>query len=177
MRLRRRSLLQSLAAAPAAAALPAAAQSGAPESLPKLSVTAPDAAALGVPRFFTSRQFAALRQLGDALVPAFQGRPSASQAGAPEFLDFLLSQSPAPMQQLYRDGLDRLAAEGVSERTLSSLQAPYSYQPPADPFARFLLQAKSDFLQATSNSREYAQASGRGRRGATATGYLWRNLD
>lgn len=157
--------------------MPTPAQTSAPESLPKLAVTAPDAAAHGVPRFFTPTQFAALRQLGDALVPAFQGRPSASQAGAPQFLDFLLSQSPAAMQQLYRDGLDRLAAEGVSERTLGPLQAPYSYQPPEDVFGRFLFQAKSDFLQATVSSREYAQAAGRGRRGALATGYLWRNLD
>lgn len=177
MRLPRRSLLKSLAAAPAAVAIPAPAQTSAPESLPKLTTISPDAAAQGVLRFFTPSQFAALRQLGDVLVPAFQGRPSASQAGAPHFLDFLISQSPAPMQQLYRDGLDRLAAEGVSERSLSPLKAPYSYQPPADAFARFLWQAKSDLLQATVNSREYAESAGRGRRGASATGYLWRNLD
>lgn len=178
MRIRRRHLLQSLAAAPAAA-LPAAApaQTTPPEAVPKLATVSPEAAADGVPRFFTESQFNVLRQLADVLVPAYQGRPSASRAGAPEFLDFLVSQSPAPVQQLYREGLDRLIRDGISATTLAPLTEPWTYDPPADPFARFLQQAKIDLLQATFNSREWAESTPRSRRSASATGYLWRNLD
>ena len=184
MRLRRRSLLKSLAGAPAIAAIPTVATpapaqtaGAAADAAPKLALSAPDIAADGVTRFFTKAQFETLEKLADVLVPALQGRPSATQAGAHEFLDFLIGQSPAPVQQLYKQGLDELARKGISDETLAPLKQPWSYELPSDPFARFLHQAKADILQATVNSREWAESTARGRRGASSSNYFWRNLD
>jgi hypothetical protein len=75
--------------------------SGATSDFPKLDFTVADAAAETVHHFFTASQFAALQKLGGILTPG------AIEASAPEFLDFLLSQSPSDRQQLYRAGLDR----------------------------------------------------------------------
>ena len=179
--MKRRSILKSLIAAPA---IPAAAQSQsspstpASEQAPKLTVAAPASAAAPVPRFFTREQFKALRELGDALAPASGGRAGATQAGAAEFLDFLVGQSPIDAQELYRNGLDRLAKEGVNEKSLAPLKEPWTYDGPKDPFARFLVQAKSDLLQATFNSREFAASASRGRRGgAGMMNYYWRISD
>jgi Gluconate 2-dehydrogenase subunit 3 len=176
--MKRRRLLQTFAAMPAAAA---AAQSATPSAQgddnPKLVTASIEAGAAGVPRFFSKAQFEALVKLADAIVPASGARPAASKAGTPEFLDFLISQSPAPVQTLYRQGLDRVAREGVTSATLAPLQAAWTYSGPADPFAQFLQRAKADIVQATVNSREWAESLGRGRRGNAPTGYYWRSLD
>ena len=58
-------------------------------------------------RFFDAAQFAALRRLGQILVPARPNAPGAIEAEAAEFLDFLIGQSPADRQSLYRDGTTR----------------------------------------------------------------------
>ena len=81
------------------------------EELPKLEVTSPDQAGEPVRRFFSDEQFAAMRALGNLLMPAMNGAPGAIEAGAAEFLDFLLSESPADRQHLYRAGLDALNAQ------------------------------------------------------------------
>lgn len=180
-------MLGSLAGAPlAAAALPsvaaaAPAQATAPvantEEFPKINTASMEEGAAGVATFFTAPQLEALRKLGDAIMPASNGRPAASDAGVAEFLDFLIRQSPPPLQSLYRDGLDRLVRDGVSGTTLAPLKSPWTYAGPADRFAQFLERAKMDILQATTNSREWAEAQGRGRRGSSPGGYYWRSLD
>jgi hypothetical protein len=177
--MKRRSILKSALAVPAAAALPAQAQAQQADQSPAVATTGPESVADGVPRFFTPPQLAALRRLGDAIAPAGAGRVSASQAGVAEFLDFLVRESPAPLQKLYRDGLDKLAAAGDNiQPLLAPLKSKWTYKGPADPFARFLEQAKSDILQATSNSREQAEAGGRGRRGSGGmTNYFWRAVE
>lgn len=196
MKIRRRKLLQALAGAPAVvatagASVPVAAAQSAPataaastvstaaavDSISKLTVDAADLAASPAPQFFSKPQFAALQALADLIVPAWRGRPSATQAGVPEFLDFLISQSPVGVQQLYRDGLDQLAAKGVSDAALTPLKDAWTYNGPSDPFARFLIQAKNDVLQATMNSREWAESAGRGRRGSSASNYYWRAIE
>jgi hypothetical protein len=180
--MRRRRVLQSLAALPALAAL-----DGQQQETPKLATAAADAVADGVRRYFSAPQYAALQKLGDLLVPAAAGRPNASQAHDAEFLDFLISQSPADRQSLYRDGLDRLqsgaqARYGKPFEQLSAEQAvallapieqPWTYAPPADPFARFLHAAKDDFIQATVNSREFAEAQTVAGRRAPGLGMYW----
>jgi Gluconate 2-dehydrogenase subunit 3 len=176
--MKRRSILTSFMAVPAAAA---AAQSVNPaassEEYPKLTVDSVESTATGVSRFFSKTQFEALTGLADAIVPASANRPAASQAGVAEFLDFLIGQSPSPVQELYRQGLDRLAREGVSDRTLSPLTEAWTYSGPTDRFAEFLQRAKGDIIQAAMNSREWAESLGRGRRGSAPTGYYWRSLD
>ena len=88
-------------------------------------------------------------------------------------------------------GLDRLQAEamkvhkkafaqldaGVADGLLAPLRKPWSNAPAADPFARFLREVQDDLLQATANSREYAQAMSRRSRSASGVNAYWLPLD
>src|SRR6185295_10106065 len=115
--MKRRKLLQSIIATPALAAIPkpVAAQNatyaakdstiGSPDNF-KLALTSPDAVAQPGQHFFTREQIAALEHLGDILVPKSGDRPGSQESNAPKFLEFLISQSPADRQTLYRSGLD-----------------------------------------------------------------------
>src|SRR2546428_4222163 len=85
------------------------------EEAPILAANAPASVANGVLRFFDPAGFSALRRLGEILVPARQNLPGALAAEAAEFLDFLIGQSPADRQSLYRDGAARLNREAVSK--------------------------------------------------------------
>lgn len=145
------------------------------------------------PKFFSAVQFAALRRISEIIMPSINGAPSALDAKAPEFLDFLLSRSPQDRQLLYKNGLDQLNAQAkklynksfadtdVTQATaiMSPLKQAWTYDPPTDPFAAFLRAAKQDVRTATINSREYASAGGggaRGRRGG-GSGLYWYPLD
>ena len=59
----------------------------------------PDAVAHTKTYFFTQQQLATLRQLCEVLMPPLKNAPGALDAGAPEFLDFLISVSPADRQR------------------------------------------------------------------------------
>ena len=197
--MKRRNFIQTLAAAPAIA-VPVSLESlgqqstGAPrpqEEAPKLEFASLDAAAETVPRFFNAQQFAALKKLSDILLPPLSGMPGAVEAGTPEFLDFLISKSPADRQQLYTAGLNSLNAQAtkrfgkpfadVSEtqatELLAPLRQPWTYESPADPFARFLREAKQDVRTATMNSREYATAGSAGSRRGGGIGQYWYPID
>ena len=197
--MKRRSFIQTLAVTPAAAlpaftetlpAAPVRQQAAAPTESIKLDTLPLDAVADMTPRFFTAGQFAALSKLSDILLPPLNGMPGALEADAPEFLDFLISRSPAERQQLYRAGLDALNANAQRQfkkpfaeidaaqanNLLMPLREPWTYVPPTDPFARFLREAKADVRTATTNSRAYATAGAAGRRGG-GTGQYWYPLD
>ena len=119
--------------------------------------------------------------------------PGAVECHAPEFLDFLLSESLPDRQEVYRSGLDALNAQsrklhklpfaevGDSEASglLSPLRQPWTYELPKDPLARFLVTAKADVRTATTNSREYAMSggSGGGGRRNSGQGMYWNPLD
>src|SRR6185295_19058025 len=113
--MKRRLAIQALLGTPALTALPLAAQTPQTarpaDEIPKLATATADAVGDGVPRYFTAPQIAALRKLGELMIPAGPGRAGARGAKAAEFLDFLISQSPAERQSLYRSGLDRLQSE------------------------------------------------------------------
>ena len=192
--MKRRRFLQALAAAPAAPALqaqPAPANAPLPGTdIPALSVAVPEAAADPVPHFFSPQEFAALRKLSDILMPAGNGVPGALDAGAAEFLDFLIGASSGERQQVYREGLKALEAEskkrlgksfaGIENAETDLLLAPLSeswtYEPPADPLARFLRAAKEDVRTATVNSREWSLAApSNGRR--SRRGLYWLPID
>jgi hypothetical protein len=196
---KRRQAIRSILAWPAVAALPAAGQqqqsaqsqpSAAPADQPsELPVTATDEVALPSLQFFSPAELATLRHLCEILVPTFAGRPGAAEAGAAEFLDFLISQSAEARRTLYRAGIAHLDSESrrlhgkpfaqidarQADPWLAPLREPWSYEGPADPFARFLLAAKEDALRATVNSREWAAVAA-GRRGS-GVGFYWRALD
>ncbi len=197
--MKRRRFVQTLAALPAVPlaaqqpppAPPAPARGGgrgaaAAEDLPKIDIAFPDDAAQGVLHFFTAPQLTALRRLGDILMPAGASSPGALAAGAPEFLDFLIGDSGAERQQVYRAGLDGLNAQArrqfnktfaetddsQADALLAPLRQPWTYADPADPVARFLRAAKADLRTATVNSR----AASNGRRFA-GSGLYWYPLD
>ncbi len=157
--------------------------------IPQLQTAAVDLAGDPIPQFFTAGQYSALRKLSDLLQPSLNGTPGALDAKVPEFLDFLISVSPADRQQLYRGGLDALNAAAMKRSSrpfseagdsdaatiLAPLREPWTYEAPADPLAHFLREAKHDVYTATVNSREYNQAgaaAGGGRRFG-ARGFYW----
>jgi hypothetical protein len=158
----------------------------------KLATAVADEVADMQPKFFTAAQFSALRRLSEILVPSINGAPSAIDAKAPEFLDFLLSESPQDRQLLYKNGLDQLNAQAKKRFSknfsdvdatqavtiLAPLKEAWTFDPPADTLAAFLRAAKQDVRTATMNSREYASAasSGGSRRGA-GLGLYWYPLD
>jgi len=134
----------------------------------------PDAVAAPLPKFFAQEQMATLRQLCEILLPPLKGYPGALDAGAPEFLDFLISVSPADMQQMYRSGLDRLDTEakekfGIPFSDVNADQAdalihpwlkPWmTDHPPAEPYERFINLAHADIRTATMNSKAWSDAA------------------
>jgi len=167
--------------------VPATSSASVVGELPKLESTVADVAAEMRPDFFNAQQFAALRKLSDILMPSLNGQPGALDARAPEFLDFLIRSSLPERQQLYRAGLDALNAQArkrfdksfaeveasQAETLLAPLRQPWTYEPPADPLARFLRAAKQDVRTATVNSRGWNSSNASsGRRGGGA-GQYW----
>jgi hypothetical protein len=214
--MKRRRFLQAVAATPAASALviaqqppsaPATTQPpatqpppgfrGGPTAVEKLQSIAPDVAAEPSLIFFSATQFATLRKLGEVLMPPLKGNPGALDAGAPEFLDFLIGASPADRQKLYRNGLDSLNNQakkqfGTSFAEVDPSQAAAILRPllvviewpqdlPKDPVKHFVAQVHQDLRTATMNSREWANAGGAGgsggRRRFGGTGLYWNPID
>ncbi len=215
MPLKRRGFVQSLLLAPAAPVAltaqqttpqqqpvpqpntPARQVSRQPQAAPLLKVTEVDLTAETRPHFFTAEQFATLQKLGTIMMPSIKGNPGAVEAHAPEFLDFLLSVSPADRQKLYRSGLDHLNAQAKQKfhKDFSQLDASQvdallrplmvvRYWPqdlPTDPEKNFVAQVHEDLRTATANSREWAEASAnsgrRFTRGGRSTGLYWLPVD
>jgi hypothetical protein len=161
--------------------------SSGPALLAQQEVAAPDAVAKPVPRFFSPPQLAALRRLSDIVMPGIAGTPGALEAGAPEFLDFVVGASPLPRRALYRSGLDALntraiAAFGKAFGILDDAQAAtlltplldsWTWKEPKDVFAAFLRAAKADILTATVNSREWIAVVSQRSRNANGIGTYW----
>jgi hypothetical protein len=141
-----------------------------------LSITplVPDAVAQTNARFFSAQQMATLRRLSEILLPPLKGYPGATDAGTPEFLDFLIGVSPSDRQQMYQSGLDRLDAEAKQHFSMSfaDIQAPQADQilrpwlrtwmndhPPTESFAQFINVAHSDIRTATINSQAWSNVA------------------
>jgi hypothetical protein len=132
-----------------------------------------------------------MRRVSDILAPAGAASPGALAAGTPEFLDFLIGKSDADRQSVYRAGLDGLNAQArkqfnksfaeadaaQAETLMASLRAPWTYEEPADPVARFLRAAKADIRTATVNSRAAAGSGPGGGRRMSGSGLYWYPLD
>lgn len=134
-----------------------------------------DAVGEPVAHFFTAAQLAALHKLCELLMPPMNGNPGAIEAAVPEFLDFLVGQSPAERQQLYKSGLDLLNVRSAKQfgKAFSALDAkqadtiirplfvlvPWQFELPKEPGARFMAAAHDDIRVATRNSREWTQAA------------------
>ncbi len=196
--MKRRRFVQSLIAAPAVPAVLIAQDSARPvpppiaATAPKLETAMADDAGNTVTHFFSPPQLAALQKLGDIILPSINSAPGAAEANAAEFLDFLIGQSVEERQQLYRSGLDWLntQAEKHFSKPFANLDTPqagtllgplreaWTFDPPADPFTRFLREVKQDIRTATLNSREWVTAAGAtGGRRSGGIGLYWYPLD
>lgn len=168
-----------------------------PQTIARLKTTEADLTAETDQRYFSPVQFATLTKLATIMVPPVKGNPGAVEAQAPEFLDFLLSVSPAERQTTYKNGLDYLenqakSKSGKSFGELSNSEIDAILKPllsvrywphdlPTDPEKSFVAQVHEDLRTATMNSREWAAASEKaGRRftrGARTRGLYWFPID
>ncbi|MCX6612978.1 MAG: hypothetical protein NTW74_19280 [Acidobacteria bacterium] len=170
--MQRRSVFYALLGlAPAAQAFQEAASS--------IPATAAEAVSMGLPRFYSQPDFAAFAELGQALIPAFDGRPGAKEAEAAEFLDFLIGQSPADIQALYKQGLAtyKVRRKAGLDAALKELGEPWSHAGPTTPYAKFLQAAKQAFYQATVNSRQWSEAMSGRSRSAAGVGSYWMPIE
>jgi len=104
----RREMLAALSAAPAAAAF-----SWTPAEAREATAAIQNAAAAGTPyspRFFTAAEFEELKTLADMIIPRDARSGSASDARAPEFIDYMVAEQPN-RQIPMRGGLAWLNAE------------------------------------------------------------------
>lgn len=109
----RRHVLQMLSAAPAAALAFTWTQEEAVQAAQQSQEARRQAAAAGqpyVPRFFTAREFAAIVALADMIIPKDDRSGSASDAGAPEFIDHIAAEQ-VERQTAMRGGLVWLDTE------------------------------------------------------------------
>ena len=103
----RRDVLKILLAAPAATFSWSDAEAMQAASAAQ---TARAAAAPFVPKFFTANEFRFVRVLADIVIPKDERSGSASDAGVPEFMDFMMIEQPA-RQVAMRGGLAWLDVE------------------------------------------------------------------
>ena len=106
--LNRRQMLSVLGAAPAAVAF-----TWTPAEARDASAAVQNAAATGqpyTPRFFTAAEFALVTVLCDTIIPRDGRSGSASEAGAPQFIDYIVAEQPN-RQMPMRGGLAWLNAE------------------------------------------------------------------
>jgi len=115
MNISRRIALETLIAAPAAAAMvwtPAEAAQ-AHEHAQQTRQAAAKRGARFAPKFFTPHEFATVSVLADLIIPRDERSGSATDAGVPEFMDFMMVDDPK-RQTAMRGGLallDRLCEE------------------------------------------------------------------
>ncbi len=125
-------------------------------------------------QFLSDTQMKTLRRFCALLMPPLNDYPGATEAGVPEFLDFLLSTSPADRQKSYVVGLDRLQSDAhhhfsssfdaLSDQQADQLIRPFlrawiSDHPPTDPFENFINVAHSEIRTATINSQAWSDAA------------------
>ena len=159
---------------------------------PAIPATVPDAVAMTEQHYFHAEHMATLRKLGDVLLPPLNGYPGSTQACAPEFIDFLISVSPAERQHMYRSGLDRLNADAqkhfgvpfakVNEEQADTLLRPWLRvwmrdHPPTEPFAAFINVAHEDIRTATMNSQAWSIAATSAGERAPGIDWYWSPID
>ncbi len=108
----RRSVLRMMAAAPVAAGFvwTEAEVEAAQQRAGAAQTAAAKAGAPFKPAFFTPHEYATVRMLVDILIPRDDRSGSATDAGVPEFMDFLMNDNPG-RQTAMRGGLAWLDSE------------------------------------------------------------------
>jgi len=123
-RISRRAALAIITSGPVAAALvwtPAEAQQ-AHDHAETARAEAAKAAAPFKPKFFTAHEYATVGVLVDLIIPKDERSGSATDAGVPEFMDFMMIDQPR-RQVAMRGGLallDRLSQDRVGKRFLAA---------------------------------------------------------
>lgn len=152
----------------------------------------PDDVAATDATFFTAVQMATLIHLSRMLLPQLGNMPGAVEAEAPQFIDFLIGDSPAARKTLYTNGLNWLDTE--SKRTHSVafakttpeqadavlkpwLRTWMSDHPPTEAHADFVNIAHADIRTATMNSRAWVNAEAQGRTDFNAAQMYWSPID
>ena len=119
-RITRRAALQLAAAAPVAAAMawtPAEAEQ-ARHDAQQARTTAAKTGTAFKPKFFTAHEYATVGLLVDLIIPKDERSGSATDAGVPEFMDFMMTDQPQ-RQTAMRGGLaliDRLCESRYDKR-------------------------------------------------------------
>src|SRR5690554_1396563 len=120
----RREALAALAAAPLAAFTWTAAE--AEQASLRVAAARKAAAATGAayqPQFFTAHEWETVRVLVDLIIPADEKSGSATDAGVPEFMDFILNESSELRQRSMREGLAWLDAESRRRNSVAFVDA------------------------------------------------------
>src|SRR5438034_8246537 len=118
--MKRRDAVRTLAVAPLAAAF-----RWTPESVREASARAREALARGdtyEPKAFTAHEWETVRVLVDLIIPKDERSGGATEAGVPEFMNFMLGDYP-DLQTPVRGGLAWLDHECRSEEHTSELQS------------------------------------------------------
>jgi gluconate 2-dehydrogenase gamma chain len=124
----RRAALEILAATPAAAALmwtPAEAEQAHAEADHARAEQTASAPARFKPKFFTAHEYATVGVLVDLIIPRDERSGSATEAGVPEFMDFMMIDQPR-RQVAMRGGLalvDRLAVSRFGKNVVAATGA------------------------------------------------------
>lgn len=101
----RRAMLQLLASAPVAAGFAwTEAEASAAASLAQAAQAAATTGAPFQPKFFTAHEYETVRVLVDVILPKDERSGSATEAGVPEFMDFMMIDQPQ-RQVAMRGGL------------------------------------------------------------------------
>lgn len=165
---------------------------GLTEKTPVPHVEAADQVAAAELRFFTPQQMATMTRLSDVLMPPMGEKPGAVQAQTPQFLDFLVGDSPEVRRQVYREGLGWLDAEAqkkfnldfakLSDAQADALLKPWlrtwmNDHPPEEKHADFINIAHDDIRTATVNSKAWFAAPQVGAEPRTEEELYWSPIE
>ena len=73
--------------------------------------------AAGQPKFFSAQEMATISAMSEIIIPTDDHSPGAIAAEVPQFIDLMVSESPAEAKSQWRSGLD--AIEKMSQRMFS----------------------------------------------------------
>lgn len=118
-RMNRREALKLLATAPFIASL-----DWTPEEVSAAALKVDDLAGTTyAPEFFTDHEWRTVHVLVDLIIPADEKSGSATDAGVPEFMDFILNESSELRQRSMREGLAWLDAESRRRNSVAFVDA------------------------------------------------------
>ena len=121
----RRAALKILGALPLAAALPDVAAAEATDA-PRYD--APHSLAPTAPKFFTPHEMATVRVLSDLVIPRDERSGSATEAGVPEFMDYMLHDASERTRVEMRGGLAWLDTESRKRFGVDFVHASHTQQ-------------------------------------------------